>query len=71
MGLELKYDAPFFHEFVTKTPKNAYEIEADLCECDILSGLPLDKGTMLWCCTEVNSKEEIDRLIDTLEEVLV
>ena len=35
----------------------------------ILCGMPVgDK--MLWCATEVNTKEEIDAMVRTLKEVL-
>ena len=32
-----------------------------LDEEGILGGYPLDEHRILWCCTEMNSKEEIDR----------
>jgi len=32
----------------------------------ILGGLPVDGG-LLWCATELNSKEEIDRLIQLIQ----
>ena len=41
---------------------------AALAERGILGGLPLEGG-ILWCCTECNSKQEIDRLISALQEV--
>ena len=37
-----------------------------------LSPLPLTgdkKGQILWCVTEMNTKEEIDTLVETLKEV--
>ena len=38
-------------------------------EQGILGGLPVDGG-ILWCCTECNSKAEIDRLIKVIGEGL-
>ena len=41
-------------------------------EKGILGGLPLTgdkKGQILWCVTEMNTKEEIDTLVETLKEV--
>jgi len=41
-------------------------------EQGILGGLPLSgelSGCILWCVTEMNSKEEIDRLAVILKEV--
>ncbi|MFR5583817.1 MAG: hypothetical protein ACLTLQ_08380 [[Clostridium] scindens] len=35
----------------------------------ILGGCPLDDRRILWCCTEMNSKEEIDETIRILKEV--
>ena len=44
----------------------------DLCKKletkGILGGLPVDGG-ILWCCTECNSKAEIDGLVAALKEV--
>ena len=34
----------------------------------ILGGLPVDGG-ILWCCTELNRKEEMDRLLAVIGEV--
>ena len=35
----------------------------------ILGGYPLDDHRILWCCTEMNTKEEMDEVIQTLKEV--
>ena len=35
----------------------------------ILGGYPLDEHHILWCCTEVNTKEEMDQVIQILKEV--
>ena len=36
---------------------------------DILGGYPLDDKRILWCCTEMNTKEEIDKAVSILKEV--
>ena len=59
----------FFHEFVTESPLPADKVMAALESHDILGGLPLADGRILWCATEMNDKEQIDRLIDVLREV--
>jgi glycine dehydrogenase subunit 1 len=41
---------------------------AALAEKGILAGLPVDGG-ILWCCTELNSREEIDQLVEAIGEV--
>ena len=35
----------------------------------ILGGLPVDGG-ILWCCTELNTKADMDQLIAVIGEVL-
>ena len=35
----------------------------------ILGGYPLDEHRILWCCTEVNTKEEMDQAVHILREV--
>lgn len=69
IGFELKYQAPFFHEFVTKTPVEADKIEKALMEKGILSGLPVGEKEMLWCVTEKNTKAQMDELVEVLKEV--
>lgn len=69
IGFDLKYDGPFFHEFVTKTPMETEKIEKALMKKGILSGLPIGEKEMLWCATEKNTKAQIDELIEVLKEV--
>lgn len=66
-GFELKNQAEFFHEFVTACPDTKRTL-AKLERHGILGGLPLPEGGLLWCATEQNTKEEIDRLAGLLEE---
>jgi glycine dehydrogenase subunit 1 len=61
-------DKPFFHEFLTDCPMDADALCAALAEKGILAGLPVDGG-ILWCCTELNSREEIDQLVEAIGEV--
>ncbi len=69
IGYDLTYQQPFFHEFVTKTPVLAKQIEKHLMKSNILSGYPIDDYHMLWCTTEVVSKKTIDEVISLLKEV--
>ena len=62
-------DKPFFHEFLTDCPTDPAVLCAKLEEKGILGGLPVDGG-ILWCCTECNSKADIDRLLAAIGEVL-
>ena len=65
-GFELRFKGEFFHEFVTERPVNLSKVLSALEKEGILGGYPVDDG-ILWCVTEMNSKEEIDRLVDILK----
>ncbi|MEG1557710.1 MAG: aminomethyl-transferring glycine dehydrogenase subunit GcvPA [Oscillospiraceae bacterium] len=68
-GVELKYKGEFFNEFVTRCPKDASLIANELEKYDILAGLPMEGRDILWCVTEMNTKEQIDMLCASLKEV--
>ena len=76
-GYEMVYKGEYFHEFVTRVDKDVDKILKALENHGILGGYPLgnnpynkeSKGQILWCATEVNTKEEIDTLIQILKEV--
>jgi glycine dehydrogenase subunit 1 len=68
-GFALKYKGEFFHEFVTGCPIEVKTLMSALEEEGILGGLPLSDGGILWCATEMNSKEEIDLLVSRIKEV--
>ena len=61
-------DQEFFHEFVTACPDPAKVLGA-LASEGILGGLPLPGGRILWCATEMNTKEEMDRAAAIVKEV--
>ncbi len=67
-GLTLAYDQPFYQEFVTEVP-DAEQLLQALAAQDILGGLPLDDRHILWCATEMNTKEEIDQVAAIVKEV--
>ena len=69
-GLTVENKGPFFHEFVTCAQVPAKKILARLEADGILGGLPLDEHRILWCCTEKNSKAEIDRVGELVKEVV-
>ncbi|MCR5448220.1 MAG: aminomethyl-transferring glycine dehydrogenase subunit GcvPA [Solobacterium sp.] len=69
-GFTRKYEGEFFHEFVTDSPYPAAQVNAVLDKHDILGGLQLPDGSILWCVTECNTKEEIDRMVSILKEEL-
>ena len=67
-GFRLCYDQPFFHEFVMTCPIDASDLCKALEDKGILGGLPVEGG-ILWCCTEMNSKRDIDALVALIGEV--
>jgi glycine dehydrogenase subunit 1 len=71
-GYSLPLTGTFFQEFVVRCPRPPAEVNGRLLERGIIGGLDVsdqvDNGLLL-CVTEMNSREEIDRLVGTLEEV--
>jgi glycine dehydrogenase subunit 1 len=74
-GYSLWSSAPFFNEFVIRTPAPASEINDLLLDHDILGGYDLSQdypelsSHMLFAVTEMNTRQEIDRLVEVLSEV--
>ena len=73
------FQAPQFKEFVVnfdKTGKTVAEINNSLLERNIFGGKDISHDfpwlgeSALYCFTEVHTKEDIDQLVSTLEEVL-
>ncbi|MGM0219715.1 aminomethyl-transferring glycine dehydrogenase subunit GcvPA [Enterococcus sp. AZ126] len=69
-GVERSDDSPFFHEFVTTFPVTNDSVLSKLEEHDILGGYPTEKG-LLWCVTEMNTKEQMDEVVALVKEVCV
>lgn len=68
IGLKTKYSKPFFNEFVTEC-KDSGAILKTLEDKGILGGLPLSDTEILWCTTELNTKEDMDKLVSIIKEV--
>ena len=68
-GYSLPQSGEFFQEFVVNCPDAPAKINRRLIERNILGGLDVsdrfDNG-MLLCVTEMNSREDIDALVDAL-----
>ena len=75
-GMGLCFSQPFFHEFALCVGRPVEEVNAHLLEHGILGGYDLGqdypslKGYMLVAVTEMNSKDEIDLLVDVLKEAV-
>jgi glycine dehydrogenase subunit 1 len=67
--LKPRFSGPFFNEFVAAPEsQTAAEVSEKLLANGIVGGLPLDRfypelaGSMLWCATEMNRREEMDEV---------
>ena len=75
-GCSLAFEGPFFNEFVLTLPAPAEDVERELWNHEIISGLPLSRWwpershEMLFCATEIITEADIHRLVAALEEVL-
>ncbi len=69
IGYERVNKGQFFHEFATVSKAPAGRVMEALEKEGILGGYPLADGTILWCCTEMNTKADIDKVIRILKEV--
>lgn len=71
-GYERPFSGPFFHEFAIRTPAPPREVNVALREHGIIGGYDLGRrydeldGAMLLCVTEMNTRDQIDHLVDTL-----
>lgn len=67
-GFDMVYPGPYFHEFLTTCPVKPDKLLSGLARRGILGGLPVENG-ILWCATELNTREEIDALEAAIREV--
>jgi glycine dehydrogenase subunit 1 len=64
--------APRFNEFVVQMKDDAHAINKRLLEKKMIGGFPLSwhypelGNASLWCCTELNSKEQIDAAVQAV-----
>ena len=71
-GYSIPLEGTFFREFVVECPRPPSEISDRLIEHGIIGGLDVSDqipNGMLVCCTEVNSRDEIEGLAKALAEV--
>lgn len=71
-GFSLRFDSPFFNEFVVRTPEPATRVTRRLLERKIIGGVALEcyypdlPDCLLVCVTETAKRESIDELIRAL-----
>ncbi len=76
-GFTRKFSAPFFNETAFDCPLPPAKINAELLKAKIIGGYELDRdypeleNGMLFCATEMNGREEIDRLASALAEMKI
>lgn len=71
-GFSVDLEKPFFKEFIATCPIPPREINKRLIEKHIIGGLDVSgraENGMLICVTELNTRDEIERLRDALAEV--
>ena len=74
-GYELMFSAPFFKEFVVKTPVAPAKLIESLLDEKIFAGIDLSsydyglENCMLVCVTEKRTKEEMDKFVNSLSNV--
>ena len=67
-GFSLRHHGEFFHEFLTDCPMDPELLCKKLAERGILGGLPVEGG-ILWCCTELCTRSDMDELVTAIREV--
>jgi len=71
------FEVPFFNEFVTRYQGDVKALQAACADEGILAGLDLTpygpelKDCILWCATELNSREQIEHLVEVLARIPV
>ena len=72
-GVNIENKTEFFNEFVFTTPLKSSFLNKKLLQKNIISGLDISNiinNGILICCTEMNTKKEIDNLVSAIEEIL-
>lgn len=70
IGLTVQNNGEFFHEFVTKTDGKVDCINAALDKAGILGGLKISDDEILWCATDVLTKDDLDKVVKIVKEAL-
>jgi glycine dehydrogenase subunit 1 len=74
-GFSLRFDAPFFNEFVVRTPRPAVDVMRQLAAEKIIAGVALERyypdyrDSLLVCVTETARRDAIDRLVNALKKI--
>lgn len=75
-GVELVFEAPYFHEALLRLNKPADQVLQALLDAGITGGYPIDThypqlpDTLLVCATEMRTEEEIKHYVQTLSQIM-
>ncbi|WP_245611999.1 hypothetical protein [endosymbiont 'TC1' of Trimyema compressum] len=76
-GVQLKFETPFFKEFVVDFKDSKMTVKAinkKLLDKGIFEGSDLEKEGLpdcdLYCVTEIHTKDKIDELVDALKAIV-
>lgn len=69
VGFEALNGNPFYNEFLMKAPKSPEKIISTLINNGIFGGLDLGKDTMLICCTEMNTIQDIENYVSIVRGI--
>ncbi len=71
------FKAPHFNEFLLDLPKNPHLVNKELLKKGVQGGYPINEGcfrgighAMLLCTTEMHTREDMEKLVSALKEVL-
>jgi len=70
-GYKLKFDKPFFNEFVVECPGDAKKVKQALLKKGMLAGVTFagSPNDLLICVTETKSEKDIDAFVSALGDV--
>ncbi len=75
-GVKATFQSPYFNEFALTLDRDAQAVLEELQGMDILAGINVQKhyseleNTIIVAVTEMNSKEELDKLVEAFEKVM-
>lgn len=65
----MAHNQPFLNEFAVKTTVDISLLQKKFIEAGIFGGLKIAEDTLLFCVTEMRSKEEIDQLVNIVKQL--
>jgi glycine dehydrogenase subunit 1 len=66
---KLKYQQPFFNEFCVCYDGDVDALLSECADAGYMAGVKLDQHTIMLAVTEQRSKEDIDELVETIQQI--